>query len=167
MSLSNDEKLEAIVSHVNLQKEGISRYLLSTSNVNHDFHTFNGIIDDDLFFSKLYYENSQSKNMKNEILTAISDDSGKNTVFILGYQGCGKSTFINSLLNDFTKTKVYEIGQRENALINFDTYGSTSKSNTLKSFLKISCVFFFWKINLLCRIILIFIIRIIMCFVNV
>ena len=65
------------------------RFLQATPYVEHDYFSFNGVINEEVFYEHLYYESKSIENKKQELYDSIVTDSGINTFFILGYQGCG------------------------------------------------------------------------------
>lgn len=124
------EILEIIVKAINSDKYGMKRFLQATPYVEHDYYSFNGIINEKIFYQYLYYESNEVKERKRVLYESIITDSGVNTFFVLGYQGCGKTTFINSLLNYYTVTSKKKLNY--DYLIDCDKNGVDGENQPLK-----------------------------------
>jgi GTPase SAR1 family protein len=94
------ERQNAIVEKINGDPKGLERFLRSNPYDNHDSFDLSGLLDESLFFDCLYYESVRSKEYKRLIVNEFVNDYGRNTFFIIGYQGCGKTTLAKSVLND-------------------------------------------------------------------
>ena len=55
------EILEIIVKAINSDKYGMKRFLQATPYVEHDYYSFNGIINEKIFYQYLYYESNEVK----------------------------------------------------------------------------------------------------------
>lgn len=115
---------------INNDKYGLSRFLQATPYAEHDYFSFQGIIDEDLFHEHLYYEDDNAEEVKKELYKTMKTESGKNTFFILGYQGCGKTTFINAVLRHYCIHADMEIN--DDFLIDCDKYGTDGEKEQLK-----------------------------------
>lgn len=122
--------LAKIINAINADKYGMKRYLQATPFREHDYYSFDGTIDAEVFFDCLYYENKVVLSEKKALYNKIVGNSGLNTFFVLGYQGCGKTTFINSLLNYYTDESKKSINQ--DYLIDCDKAGVDGESQPLK-----------------------------------
>jgi ABC-type transport system involved in cytochrome bd biosynthesis fused ATPase/permease subunit len=98
--------MKEIIEQVKSDKRsGISRFLQANPYYGFDFYDFEVMKnDEELFGENLYYESDDSRKIKNEIDKIMKIPNGKNTFFLVGYQGCGKTTFIHSVINDYKKT---------------------------------------------------------------
>lgn len=124
---------DKIVEKINNNPNEMSRFLQANPYTagGHDFFTFGGIITPRVFFENLYYEGTIVENKKEELLKSLLDDGGKNTIFILGYLGCGKTTFINSLLEYYCDQNNFYISPVQKIV--FDEYGVKSENDPIKS----------------------------------
>ena len=103
-----EKELEKIVNIIinDYDTEQLRRYLLCTSpnNSGYAYFTFDGIVTDDMFNKLFYTECDRSivvGNQQKEYQKRVSfAPNGRNTFYIVGYQGCGKTTFINKLIQD-------------------------------------------------------------------
>ena len=100
-----NEMMQEVISQIaNDSKDGIKRFLQSNPYTSLEFYNFKVLKDNsDLFEQVLYCESEESKLHKKQISDIIENPHGKNTFFIVGYQGCGKSTFVHSLINMCTE----------------------------------------------------------------
>lgn len=100
-----NEMMHEVISQIaNDSKDGIKRFLQSNPYTSLEFYNFKVLKDNsDLFEQVLYCESEESKLHKKQISDIIENPHGKNTFFIVGYQGCGKSTFVHSLINMCTE----------------------------------------------------------------
>ena len=131
MNIEREKKvLKEIITAVNNEKYGMRRFLQATPYVEHDYFSFNGVINEEVFYEHLYYESKSIENKKQELYDSIVTDSGINTFFILGYQGCGKTTFINALLNYYTFKSKKKLNQ--DYLIDCDKNGVNGEETPLK-----------------------------------
>lgn len=131
MNIEREQKvLKEIITAVNNEKYGMRRFLQATPYVEHDYYSFNGVINEEVFYEYLYFESKSIEDKKQELYDSIVTDSGINTFFILGYQGCGKTTFINALLNYYTFKSKKKLNQ--DYLIDCDKNGVNGEKNPLK-----------------------------------
>ena len=83
-------------------KNGVSRFLQANPYSSFEYYNFKVLRDKWDFFEKtLYCESALSRIYKDQICSILETPNGKNTFFIVGYQGCGKSTFIHSVINTY------------------------------------------------------------------
>jgi hypothetical protein len=122
--------LEAITEKVNKTDDGISRFLQANPYTDFDFYSLGHIVTPDIFFRYLYFESEISKNKRIKIYNMFKNDDGKNTVFLLGYQGCGKSTFTSTLIDFYCNE--YHIKYPSFFKIDCDTYGLIAESNDIR-----------------------------------
>lgn len=122
--------LEKITTMLNDDKYGMSRFLQATPYTDHDYFSFQGLIDEDVFYSHLYYESEYATNKKKELYKMLKGNAGINTFFILGYQGCGKTTFVNALLNYYIRYARKEVN--EDYLIDCDKNGTDGEKEQLR-----------------------------------
>jgi energy-coupling factor transporter ATP-binding protein EcfA2 len=97
--MDSEEIVNQIIDKVNIDDNGITRFLQATAYTDFDYYNFDGLITPAFFTEKLYFENDISREYRDNIVKSMNSLIGKNTIFILGYQGCGKTTFINALIN--------------------------------------------------------------------
>jgi energy-coupling factor transporter ATP-binding protein EcfA2 len=123
--------LDQIVERVNHDETGISRLLQANPDSRLPRRSFDGIITEEVFLTHLYFESKVVEEHKKRLSSFLSNGDGRNTVFILGYQGCGKTTFVSSLLNYYRSEK----GLSSSSLlrVDCDAYGVTSDNDPLKS----------------------------------
>lgn len=103
------EKLIQQVSNDNTT--GIFRFLQANPYTSFELYNF-GLMRNkpELFEETLYYESTNSQIYKEQICDILLNPNGRNTFFLVGYQGCGKTTFIHSVINKFKKeTAIKEI----------------------------------------------------------
>lgn len=132
MKLEREKKvLEELINAINSEKYGMRRFLRATPYAEHDYYSFNGIIDEEVFFNCLYYESRDTEERKKELYNSIITSSGINTFFILGYQGCGKTTFINALLDFYTIESKKQLNH--DYLIDCDKNGVNGDVNPLRT----------------------------------
>lgn len=83
---------------------GILRFLQANPYTSFEYYNFSLMKDKpELFERTLYYESDNSKSYKEQICDILRNPNGKNTFFLVGYQGCGKTTFIHSVINKYRK----------------------------------------------------------------
>lgn len=128
--------MSKIVNLVNEDDEGMKRYLQATSYNDLDYYNFNGLVEPPIFRQKFYVESETSAVHKVKLCSRFNHPGGKNTVFIVGYQGCGKTTFINTLIEDYFDSK--GINSNRKLFIDCDKFGVAAEKNPLKTiFLKL------------------------------
>lgn len=104
-SEKQDEIMAEVVRAVSMDKEnGISRFLQANPYTSFEYYNL-GILKDkvEVFENTLYYESKLSEINKLQICDILENPNGRNTFFIVGYQGCGKSTFIHSVINKYNR----------------------------------------------------------------
>lgn len=107
--MKNREELELMMNEIIQQVStdnttGISRFLQANPYTSFDFYNFSLMKDKpELFEQTLYYESENSQNYKELICDILRNPNGKNTFFLVGYQGCGKTTFIHSVINKYKR----------------------------------------------------------------
>ncbi|GHU83311.1 hypothetical protein FACS1894196_2980 [Clostridia bacterium] len=126
--------LEEIVEQINADKYGMRRFLQATPYVEHDHFSFKGLIDNEVFLKLLYSSSVISEEMKEELYQKLIGNGALNTFFILGYQGCGKTTFINALLNYYSDQTGNELNK--SYLVDCDKFGVSSSELPLDAIFK-------------------------------
>lgn len=107
--MEKQEELEAMMEEIIQQVSGdnttgISRFLQANPYTSFEHYNFRLMKDKpELFEETLYYESDNSRIYKEHICDILKNPNGKNTFFLVGYQGCGKTTFIHSVINKFRK----------------------------------------------------------------
>lgn len=85
--------------------DGIARFLQANPYSSFEYYHFRVLKNNSYLFEKtLYCESAKSMLYKNQICKILDYPNGKNTFFLVGYQGCGKSTFIHSIINMYVQT---------------------------------------------------------------
>lgn len=78
--------------------DNLERFLLCSSFSNNDTYNYDSNLSDDLFFEQLYVEGGNlEKKIHDEILDLIKTGR-KQSVFILGNKGCGKTTLVHKIM---------------------------------------------------------------------
>ncbi len=97
--------MEELIEQVSQDSmKGIARFLQANPYSGFEYYNFKVLKDKaNLFEKTLYYESSLSKLYKEQICDILEEPHGKNTFFLVGYQGCGKSTFIHSVINLYSQ----------------------------------------------------------------
>lgn len=97
--------MEEIIEQVSSDNvTGISRFLQANPYTSFEHYNFRLMKDKpELFEETLYYESDSSRIYKEHICDILKNPNGKNTFFLVGYQGCGKTTFIHSVINKYKK----------------------------------------------------------------
>ena len=126
------EAREKIVSLVN-QDNGLNRYLRSNPYSTHDRFSYGGILTKEVFEECMYYESECAGKAKLDIFEKLSCESGLNTFFIVGYQGCGKTTFINSVIAYHKKET--GINSTDHIQIDCDDFGAYGEDQALQKIL--------------------------------
>lgn len=100
-----DTMMQEIIQQVARDNStGISRFLQANPYTSFEHYNFRLMKDKpELFEETLYYESDNSRIYKEHICDILKNPNGKNTFFLVGYQGCGKTTFIHSVMNKFRK----------------------------------------------------------------
>lgn len=80
-------------------------------------------ITENYFYNNLYYESDNAKAYIEDIIKT-HDEEGRRVYFIVGYKGCGKSTFTNNISYKINGKKVY---------IPFDRNKSTIKGEMIRN----------------------------------
>ena len=92
------------------RNQGIARFLQANPYTSFQYYNFRILKDKWQFFEKtLYCESESSKLFKAQIIDILENPNGKNTFFLVGYQGCGKSTFIHSVINKYSRTNTTRV----------------------------------------------------------
>lgn len=74
----------------------IERFLVCTPFSTNSIYTYSGELTEDLFFKQLYVDSKPQKDkisLEKKIVRNVEYNT-KNTIFILGNKGCGKTTFV-------------------------------------------------------------------------
>jgi hypothetical protein len=127
--MDEQEILEKIVEKINTDPEGMQRFLQANPYTHFDIYNLHGIINEIIFLSFLYCENEETTTEKTKLISILQNGGviGKNTIFILGSQGCGKTTLLNVLLKDS-----YAKGILRGVKIDCDRHGVNGKMDSLK-----------------------------------
>lgn len=97
------EIMDIVINELNSDKEnGLARFLQANPYTRFPFYTYDDIITPESFENLFYCESVNSNLYKNYLCKIIDNPHGKNTFFIVGYQGCGKTTFIHSVINKYS-----------------------------------------------------------------
>lgn len=114
ISLSTEDKriLYEIVRKINEDPTGMRRYLCSTPLVRLPRNNYDGMLKNDFFWNHIYFESNKATEEKEKLYAFLNNNSGKNTMFIVGYEGCGKTTFINALLEYYETKQRYSKNKR-------------------------------------------------------
>lgn len=75
------------------------RFLRATPFSISDGVDFGGVLSEDVFFDKFYTNTSKAAVVKNEILSNLKANTDS-IVVLIGYSGCGKTTFLHYLLRE-------------------------------------------------------------------
>lgn len=85
--------------------DGVARFLQANPYSSFEYYHFRVLKNNPyLFENTLYCESENSMLYKKQICKTLDHPNGKNTFFLVGYQGCGKSTFIHSVINMYVQT---------------------------------------------------------------
>ena len=102
--------MDTIIDEINSDKEsGIARFLQSNPYTRLPFYNYDDFMTPDIFEKSLYCESPDSERYKNYLCSLLDKSHGKNTFFIVGYQGCGKTTFIHSVFKQYSKTSQMDL----------------------------------------------------------
>ncbi len=102
--------MNRIIDEINTDAEsGLSRFLQANPYTRFPFYTYDDSITPELFENVLYCESKNSERYKNYLISILDKPHGKNTFFIVGYQGCGKTTFIHSVVNEYLKKEEFQL----------------------------------------------------------
>lgn len=96
IACSSEEIIEMEKEVISLIDNNIERYLKANPHADLGNYSYGDRLTDDLFYNILYYSDK-----KVECLEKDLDDwfmKGNNVAIILGYMGCGKTTFVNHFL---------------------------------------------------------------------
>jgi GTPase SAR1 family protein len=128
-NLEDMDILKKLIDKINNDPDGLERFLLSNSYTKYPIYNFDGLVTHKIFLNYLYYESENVSELRGNIFNHLYIDNGKNTAFILGYQGCGKTTFINVLTNFyFEEAKI----DRKNVLVvDCDNFGVSSEEEPI------------------------------------
>ncbi len=97
-----DSMMLEIIKEIKSDVEtGILRYLQANPYSSFPFYNFNKIISEKGFKKAFLSESETAKLYKKKFLDMLHTPNGKNTFFIVGYQGCGKTTFIQSVVSEY------------------------------------------------------------------
>jgi len=131
--MNKQEFLDKFVEKLNAisDSDGIKRFLQANPYDEFDNYGFDDLVNEELFINFLYFESDAAKTLREKLSFFLKkNDDAKNTMFILGYQGCGKTTFINSLLNYYHSHDGSSISKLK---IDCDKYGVSSEKNPLRN----------------------------------
>lgn len=115
-----DEIMQEMIQQISEDSEtGITRFLQANPYSGFEYYNFNILKDKADFFEKnLYCESAKSNLYKRQICDTLEKPNGKNTFFLVGYQGCGKSTFIHSVINMYRQKAAAKV-----VVIDCDKFG--------------------------------------------
>lgn len=80
-----------------LKVKSPAQYLRATAFSRADGVDFDGLITEQMFFDEFYFNTDTAEKLKREILKNIND-SALRLNLLIGYSGCGKTTFMHYLL---------------------------------------------------------------------
>ncbi len=96
--------MHLIIEEINSDETtGLARFLQANPHTRFPFYTYDDLITPELFENTFYCESEESKKQKESLSKTLDKPHGKNTFFIVGYQGCGKTTFIHSIIYHYAK----------------------------------------------------------------
>lgn len=92
------EEIDKMFIEMLKEDDSIERFMLCTPFTTDDILKYGGDLTEDLFYEKLYVQpkSADYKSIETKIIRGIKSHN-KNTIYILGNKGCGKSTFINKI----------------------------------------------------------------------
>lgn len=128
--MGTNAKMEKIIEMVNEDSDGLKRYLQATAYNELDYYNFDGVVDPKTFIEQFYVESDESSKHKEQLCLRFNHSGGKNTVFIVGYQGSGKTTFINALIEHYFKQ--HNMNPDKILLIDCDKFGVGFEKMPLK-----------------------------------
>jgi hypothetical protein len=123
--MNREELRNRVIEKIKTDPHGFSKFLQSSASY-WDRDNL-GIIGLKEFLSFLYFEPKFVLEKKFEVCNFISQSFDKNTFFILGYPGCGKTTFVHALLDTCEKDNLLE----QNLMIYCDEVATTNESKPL------------------------------------
>lgn len=95
MSILLKDKMDEDFLEMLMNDDSIERFMLCTPFTTDDVLKYGGNLTEDLFYGKLYIK-PLKKSVENQIMRCVKKHN-KNTIYILGNKGCGKSTFVHSI----------------------------------------------------------------------
>jgi molybdopterin-guanine dinucleotide biosynthesis protein len=122
--MDREELRKKIIEKIKNDPDSLQKFLKSTGLSFWGSDNL-GLIELDDFLCHLYKETDKVSQKKAEIRKFIEEPFDKNTFFIVGYQGCGKTTFITALQNLCEKEKITE----QTSLIHCDSTATSSNPN--------------------------------------
>jgi energy-coupling factor transporter ATP-binding protein EcfA2 len=122
--MNREELRNAIIKKIKNDPHNLRKFLKSTGLSFWESDNL-GLIGPDDFIKYLYKETESVEQKKNEIYKFINESYDKNTFFIVGYPGCGKTTFVTAL-NYFCETQKTT---EQISSIHCDAVGSSSDPN--------------------------------------
>ena len=125
--MNKEELRNRIIEKIKTDPHGFSKFLQSSAS--HWDRDNLGIIGLEDFLYNLYYESDFVLKRKSEICDFTHNSFDKNTFFILGYPGCGKTTFVHALLNKCEKENLLE----QKLMIYCDEIATTNELKPLVS----------------------------------
>lgn len=87
-----------------LKVKSTAQYLRATAFSRADGVDFDGLISEKMFFNEFYFNTDKAEKLKREILENIND-SALRLNLLIGYSGCGKTTFMHYLLREKEHTR--------------------------------------------------------------
>lgn len=99
------EEIDKMFIEMLKEDDSIERFMLCTPFTTDDILKYGGDLTEDLFYEKLYVQpkSADYKSIETKIIRGIKSHN-KNTIYILGNKGCGKSTFINKIRRTLNNT---------------------------------------------------------------
>lgn len=95
MSILLKDKVDKEFVEMLMNDDSIERFMLCTPFTTDDVLKYGGDLTEDLFYEKLYIDPLKNS-VENQIIRCVKKHN-KNTIYILGNKGCGKSTFVHSI----------------------------------------------------------------------
>lgn len=134
MNISGEQFLpQELEFQAKLEKErNVAHFLSSTAFSSIGNAHYGGDLTHEIFRNRFYVTSSDLENLKVSICADIVDDMSRNMVFITGFRGCGKTTFLYDLIpaikNHIEKRFSQSSFMFQSEIINFE-YGITGRNN--------------------------------------
>jgi energy-coupling factor transporter ATP-binding protein EcfA2 len=122
--MDREELRKKIIEKIKNDPNNLQKFLKSTGLSFWESDNL-GLIELNDFLCHLYNETALVVQKKDEIYRYINESLDKNTFFIVGYQGCGKTTFITALQDLCIKKEITE----QTLLIHCDSIATGSNPN--------------------------------------
>lgn len=87
-----------------LKEKSTAQYLRATAFSRDNGVDFDGVVSDRMFFDEFYVDTEKAEELKRKILKNVND-SALRLNLLIGYSGCGKTTFVHYLLREKKETR--------------------------------------------------------------